>query len=966
MHINSTQMQLFTIFRKNYLFTLCVAVLLISPGTLSADTLQVTSNITPTELVQQVLIGGGVFTSNITYTGNNISRGKFWGGPGNVGIRDGVLLTSGNVTIAPGPNNQGGAGANAGTPGDPDLTQIASVNTNDACVLEFDFVPQSSVVSFRYVFASEEYHEYVNQFNDAFGFFISGPGITGPFSNNSKNIALIPLSNTPVTINTVNNGPSNQGPCTNCQFFVHNSQHFTQYDAFTTVLTAWANVIPCETYHIKLAIGDGLDAAFDSGVFLEAGSFTSLGISSGIEYTQGQYVDFAIEGCSDASITFNLSDMPEEDFWLPVIIEGSATNGVDYVEINDSVFFPVGYTEVSVDIITIPDDNPEWIETVKIIYNSSLCSIDYDTAQVNIWDYINLYITTTPDTTINCATHATIGVEDLGGFAPYEFIWSTGDTTDYITVSPLITTTYYMTVTALCDSMATDSITVYVNGPESNAGADQSIPYGTTTILEGSASQGSGDYTYLWSPPELLDDPTSPNPTTVNMELTTQFSLVVTDLAGGCQDMDQMLVLVTGGPLGVNPIAFPEEICLGEQAEINAFAQGGSESYTYLWTSNPPGFNSDLAVITVQPTETTTYTVMVDDGYNVTTGNVTVDVLPLPVPEAGENDTIFFGTYTVLSGNGSIGSGNYSWFWEPADKLVNPNAQAPTTRKLEETTLFRLRIVDNVTGCESDGEDLVTIMVIGGPLGVTAEATQPLICDGGETQLHALASGGNEISYEYTWYSNTSSWTSTEQDPMVTPTETTIYTVVVSDLFNLAEASTEVVVSTLPAVNLGSDRYECPYDTITITAGIPGMNYYWSNGSTGESIQVGTTGLGFDVKKIWLEVENEHGCVGVDTLLIYFDFSNCFGIHEGPDGSRLMVYPNPSSGLYTLVLEGFKGEVTMEINTLDGRQVRSETLTTHPDGTLQQNFSLEGYPTGVYMLRVTGQKGVLISKIILE
>ena len=60
--------------------------------------------LTPEQMVQEILVGGGVVTSNITYTGNNISRGKFWGGPGSIGISDGIILTSGNVTIAPGPN----------------------------------------------------------------------------------------------------------------------------------------------------------------------------------------------------------------------------------------------------------------------------------------------------------------------------------------------------------------------------------------------------------------------------------------------------------------------------------------------------------------------------------------------------------------------------------------------------------------------------------------------------------------------------------------------------------------------------------------------------------------------------------------------------------------------------------------------------------------------------------------------
>ena len=953
---------------RSYLFlipVICLATLLYSSRT-NAQTLQVSSNITPQELVQQVLIGGGVATSNITYTGAAISRGEFWGGPGNIGVESGVLLTSGNVTIAPGPNNAGGAGANANTVGDPDLTAIANVNTNDACILEFDFIPQSSVVSFRYVFASEEYHEYVNQFNDAFGFFISGPGISGPYSNNSKNIALIPLSSTPVSINTVNNGPSNTGPCTNCQYFVHNNQGFTQYDAFTTVLTAWANVIPCETYHIKLAIGDGLDHAFDSGVFLEAGSFNSVGIGTEIEYTHGQYADFATEGCNDASIPFVLSEPPDEPFYLPVTISGSAINGVDYEEINDSVFFPAGWTEVDVDIIPIVDYIPEWTENVLISYNSSLCGIDIDTAVVRIYDYYEMFVETTPDTTINCATTAVVGVSDLGGFEPYTIIWSTGDTTDYITVNPLITTTYYVTVYALCDSLGMDSVTVFVNGPEADAGNDQSIPHGTTTTLQGSAGQGSGDYTFSWEPASQVTDPTSPTPQTVQLEQTTLFTLVVTDLAGGCQDMDQVTVYVTGGPLAANPIASPPEICIGGSSQLFPYVSGGSENYTFTWTSVPPGFNSDLPNPIVQPLVNTTYNLVVDDGYNFITGSTEVTVLPLPVADAGADDTIPHGTYTMLHGSASIGSGNYTWSWEPAGKLVNPYAQNPITHKLYETTLFRLEVTDNITGCTSAVEDLVTIVVSGGALGVDAEATNELICLGETTQLHALGYGGNFPVYTYEWSSVPPGFTSTDPEPFITPDESTEYLVEIYDEFNYSQGSVTVEVSPPPQFDLGPDISACPYDTVDLQVIAPGMSYYWSNGSTESEIHIGTTGIGFDIKKIWVEVENQHGCVSTDTIQVIFDFSQCFGVEEIGGNSRIQLYPNPTAGLMHLEASGIQDRLDVRVTNVQGQVVLSTFFEVSPDGLVRGNFNVAGNPQGIYFVQLIDADRVYVRKITLR
>ncbi len=110
------------------------------------------------------------------------------------------------------------------------------------------------------------------------------------------------------------------------------------------------------------------------------------------------------------------------------MISGTAINGVDYEEIPDSVFFQQGYSQAWMDIITIPDQLTEWFENIRIVYNSSLCGIDYDTILINLKDY-QLSLDMSPDTTINCATDANIGIENINGYAPYTISWNTGDTT---------------------------------------------------------------------------------------------------------------------------------------------------------------------------------------------------------------------------------------------------------------------------------------------------------------------------------------------------------------------------------------------------------------------------------------------------------------------------------------------------------------------------------------------------------
>ena len=149
--------------------------------------LTVASGMTPTQYVQS-LVGGGIVISNVTFNGNPTQIGTFNGTNANVGFDAGVVMAAGPIT-----GLLGGSGVqDPGQPGsgisDNDLLAVAqSVNggifsTDDAAILEFDFVPSSNVAAFNFVFSSDEYLTYVNtNFNDVFAFFVSGTGITGPY-----------------------------------------------------------------------------------------------------------------------------------------------------------------------------------------------------------------------------------------------------------------------------------------------------------------------------------------------------------------------------------------------------------------------------------------------------------------------------------------------------------------------------------------------------------------------------------------------------------------------------------------------------------------------------------------------------------------------------------------------------------------------------------------------------------------
>jgi hypothetical protein len=223
--------------------------------------------------ISTLLEGIGVVVSNVTVNCPEAAMGHFIG-TSELAITEGLVLTTGQADLVAGPVGQFG-GFYWGSPGDADLDLDAGNGplTMDACVLEFDCVPQGDTLLFNFSFGSEEYQEFVGSaFNDAFAIYLSGPGYSP-----RVNVAAIP-GGTIVAINNVND-QQNAG-------YYHNNEtvpgQFVAYDGFTTNLTAFAVVVPGLSYHFKVAIADMADGTFDSGVFLEAFSFRSPMITTAV------------------------------------------------------------------------------------------------------------------------------------------------------------------------------------------------------------------------------------------------------------------------------------------------------------------------------------------------------------------------------------------------------------------------------------------------------------------------------------------------------------------------------------------------------------------------------------------------------------------------------------------------------------------------------------------------------------
>ncbi len=205
--------------------------------------------------------------------------------------------------------------------------------------MDFDFVAFSDTVAFNYVFASEEYPEFVcSSFNDVFGFFIEGFNpVLG--QTTSWNVALLPDGVTPVTINTVNGGTAAgyTTPCilTNTQYFHQNSNSPPVFNGYTVKLTASSTIAACMNYHMHLAIADVEDGDYDSAVFLEEGSFYSPSVKMDTAWNISDFGDTLVQNCREVDVEFKLprpvwTGRYQARFSFPATHPGVAAVGRDY------------------------------------------------------------------------------------------------------------------------------------------------------------------------------------------------------------------------------------------------------------------------------------------------------------------------------------------------------------------------------------------------------------------------------------------------------------------------------------------------------------------------------------------------------------------------------------------------------------------------------------------------------------
>lgn len=549
---------------------------------------------TPEQLVRNVLAGGGVEISNVTYTGESTSIGEFNGAASNLGLKSGVILSSGTVLneltaaglqLGPmGPNNNSGASNSYGNPGDADLAALVSGVSKDAAVLEFDFVPEGDTIRFRYVFASEEYPEWVNNsFNDVFGFFISGAGIVG-----KKNIALLPDNVTSVNIKNVNVGVNSAYYISNGSGAIGTPQ-FTDnkvinFDGFTVVLEAVSVVQPCQTYHLKLAVSDIYDDGFNSAVFLEASSLYSapkFKLEQGVDFSPTGSSNSLFEACSNGQLKISREQNLSSVLNIPFKIYGTATSGVDYQTITELVTFSPGESEKIVSINTIDDVIAEGDETIILRFkNPSVCENDSISITYTIKDK-TLLSTKTGNDSVTCPGETIqISADVTSGIPTYTYAWvGSTATSSSITVSPLSTTFYKYQVTDACGQTSVDSVEVNVPiyAPLNVLPmTDKTIRCpGTILDFKVEPNGGAGNYTFLWNTGDQTQEINS------QILVNSTISVEVTDQCGNKTTDDVEVTL--NYPIFTALAYSDTTICYGEEIELSGTASGGIPPYNYFW-----------------------------------------------------------------------------------------------------------------------------------------------------------------------------------------------------------------------------------------------------------------------------------------------------------------------------------------------------------------------------------------------
>ncbi len=648
-----------------------------------------------------------------------------------LGLRRGLVLTSGLVDFIPGPNDDSGATYPHQTPGDPDLDYLSVIQGNglpseDACVIELDVFVASDELAFEYVFGSEEYPEYANSlYNDIFAFFASGPGIVGdPNLGGAVNIAVLPGNNTPVQINSVNN-------IINWEYYRNTEISQTlQYDGFTSdflgkrkSLTARVEVIPCNTYRLKLAIADRQDPLFDSGVFISEVRAGAPELA--VQLANG--LDYLAEECtaSDSWVLVRLRQPKSTASTYTITLGGTATPGEDYfTNLPPTLTFQPGDSLFVFTLSPIADGLPEGKETIIITLSSDFgCGTTvFQTLEMELLDGIRLQVNEGRDTIFFCPG-ASVQLQASGAAS---YFWQPPLAVSNPNISnPVAVPTQDLALKVIGTlGSCTDTAEVFLKSIAppivSVTASEQILCSGDTVTLFAEVTPAG--IPVSWAPKSRLSAPNSA--TTQAYPLTTTTYSASVQVAG-CPPAFASVTLI------VDTLFFPElttpEITTCQGVTVALAAPMQLSSTSYLWSPTQGLDNATLPSPNATPEQTTTYvlTATSANGGCSRTDSVKVNVIPSSVRIAGPDTVaLCLGDSLTLSAVASPEGANIQWASElwPAPIAGDTIVLTPVASGTVYTSYF-------VNGCLAT--DSVLIRVDSLPtLDIRLEPFKEIYCPG--------------------------------------------------------------------------------------------------------------------------------------------------------------------------------------------------------------------------------------------
>ncbi len=674
-------------------------------------------------ILEQYFFGDGITVSNAEFKGVDVQFGVFTSAQNDLGFEEGIVLSTGRVLDVVGLNDTASS-ILSGQPNrvdfDADLKQLADFmvdtlddilrgtslerveNMTEAAILEFDVSTNGNTLDFDYIFGSEEYSAWINtRFIDVMGIFVSGPGISGPYSNGAINIAELPGGRLPLSVSSVHGGNQKFAPF-NEVYYVPTITQNIAFGGVTVPLKNKLSVSPCTTYHVKIAIADGSLPDIDSGIFLKKQGLNSHGVKSKLlEQAAVSFSDSLYqEGCALVAVELTFPEIQFSTTYFQNFTFGSVADNADInfetsitqraTDKVDTVYYAINYDPFS-----------EGKEVAKFeLKNTSGCVVSEVPIVFYVQDRIDLVSTDPdPDTLYFSCENSGVKLAVASNYsADLGFVWSNNVPIEnrkdsVVFVFPQNDEEQFdVTVTDTCSNQSFVKKYVVIKkdaAPVTFAFSSASKNFsckGETFVPNIQITGGTEpfQYTVLYLEQSYTD--------TIITEITAaqsgEYQLEIVDACGQTHTESLNLIVPNHSPL-VFDVSAPSSICPNTPWEVVSTISGGDGDYTTKY--NGVRYQADTLRITLDDEYSFVFEAIDGCDQKVET-SLTVSIDPV----SADFELNYLNDNTVKCINYSDNATVYEW---QKNGVIFSNEIEPTVLLGIEETITIFLTASNSNGC---------------------------------------------------------------------------------------------------------------------------------------------------------------------------------------------------------------------------------------------------------------------------